>query len=291
MIASPETVARDRPKVFISYSSGDRDHAERLVASLVLNAIQVWFDQNDIDVGQRVHERIQEGLLSVDYLGVVLTARALASAWVMEELTLAKQRELEERQVIVLPLLFEKIALPLHLRARKYADFTDFPSGFRSLMRTLDRRLLVNDLDESLRTRVRDAIVELGSGRAGYVQAVRSQQMARITRRTALTSGETAKQLALESAAEGRSPATIFVDIRSADVSIPIVVDLDERSGSVLARVLQAINIDGLVANGQRFSFMLIYENIPLELDETLHEVEITDGAHLQLGAYTFLIE
>jgi hypothetical protein len=276
-------VARDRPKVFISYSSGDRDHAERLVASLVLNAIQVWFDQNDIDVGQRVHERIQEGLLSVDYLGVVLTARALASAWVMEEL--------EERQVIVLPLLFEKIALPLHLRARKYADFTDFPSGFRSLMRTLDRRLLVNDLDESLRTRVRDAIVELGSGRAGYVQAVRSQQMARITRRTALTSGETAKQLALESAAEGRSPATIFVDIRSADVSIPIVVDLDERSGSVLARVLQAINIDGLVANGQRFSFMLIYENIPLELDETLHEVEITDGAHLQLGAYTFLIE
>jgi len=291
VVASHEKVNSERPKVFISYSSADRDHAERLVASLVLNAIQVWFDQNDIDVGQSVHARIQEGLLSVDYLGVILTARALASAWVMEELTLAKQRELEERHVIVLPLLFEKIALPLHLRARKYADFTDFSSGFRSLMRTLGRRLSVTDLEESVRIRVRDAIVELGSGGSADVQAVRSQQMSRITRRTALTSGQTTTQLALAPTAGGHSPATIFIDIRSADVSIPIVVDLDERSGSVLARVLQAINIDGLVANQQRFSFMLIYENIPLELDETLREVEIADGAHLQLAAYTFLIE
>jgi hypothetical protein len=65
-----------RTEVFVSYSSADRHHAERLVASLVLNAIQVWYDQADIDVGQNLHARIQEGLLAVDYLGVVLTARS-----------------------------------------------------------------------------------------------------------------------------------------------------------------------------------------------------------------------
>jgi hypothetical protein len=280
-----------RPKVFISYSSADRNHAERLVASLVLNAIQVWYDQFDLDIGQNVHARIQEGILAVDYLAIILTARSLESAWVREELSLAKQRELEERHVIVLPLLFEKVALPLHLRARKYGDFTDFSSGFRELMRAIDRHTAVKDLDETLRKRVHDAIAQLAAGTADDTQTIRSQQMARVIRGTALGVGHAAKQLAFESGADGRSPATVFVDIHSADASIPIAVDLGERAGSVLARVLQAINVDCLVTSKQRFSFLLVYEGIPLELDETLREAAVSDGAHLQLAAYTFVIE
>jgi hypothetical protein len=99
------------------------------------------------------------------------------------------------------------------------------------------------------------------------------------------------KHLALESGADGRNPATVFINVRSADASIPIAVDLDERSGSVLARVLQAINVDGLVAEAQRFSFLLLYDGVPLELEETLSDADISNGAHLQLAAYTFLIE
>lgn len=277
--------------MFVSYSSADRHHAERLVASLVLNAVQVWYDQSDIDVGQNVHARIHEGLLAVEYLGVILTARSLQSAWVAEELSLAKQRELEERKVIVLPLLFERVALPLHLRARKYADFTDFSSGFRELMRVLDRPSAVNDLDETLRKRVRDAISKLGSCTANDVQTIRSQQFARITRGAALELGQATKQLASELGADCRSPATVFVDIRSADASIPIAVDLGERAGSVVARVLQAISADTLVAKEQRFSFLLLYDGIPLELGETLRDADIPDGAHLQLAAYTYVIE
>jgi hypothetical protein len=188
-------------------------------------------------------------------------------------------------------LLFEKVALPLHLRARKYADFTDFSSGFHELMRVLDRRAAVTHLDETLRKRIRDAISHLGAGTADDVQTVRSQQVARITRGTALGLDQAAKQLTLESGADGRSPARVFVDIRSADASIPIAVDLGERGGSVLARVLQAINVDGLVSREQRFSFLLLYDGIPLELDETLRDADIPDGAHLQLAAYTFVIE
>jgi hypothetical protein len=290
-LSSPDVLQMNRrPKVFISYSSVDRAHAEHLVASLILNGIQVWYDQNDIDVGQNIHSRIQEGLLSVDYLGVLLTARALQSAWVTEELSLAKQRELEERQVIVLPLLFEKVALPLHLRARKYADFSDFSSGFRELMRVLDRGAAAVELDEPLRKRVRDAMSQLGTGTVAEVQTVRSQQMARITRATALELGQAAKQSARESVTIGTS-TTVFIDIRSADVSVPITVDLGERAESVLARLLEAFDIQGLVAREQRFSFLLLYQGIPLGLDETLRDAEIVEGAHLQLGAYTFAIE
>jgi hypothetical protein len=280
-----------RPKVFISYSSADREYAERLVASLTLNAIQVWYDQYDIAVGQNLHARIHEGLLGVNYLGVIPTARSLESAWVTEELSLAKQRELEERHVIVLPLLFERVALPLHLRARKYADFTNFSSGFRDLMRVLDRRAEINLIDETVRKRVHDAILGLGSDAASDVQAVRSQQAAKIMRSTALGLGQVTKQLELDSGADGRSPATIYVDILSANASIPIAADLGERGGSVLARILQVINLDSLVAERQRFSFLLLYDGIPVELDERLSDADISDGAHLQLAAYTFVIE
>jgi hypothetical protein len=208
---------------------------------------------------------------------------------VKEELSLAKQRELEERNVIVLPLLFEQVTLPLHLRSRKYANFIDFDNGFRELMRAMNRRATVNPFDYSLRQRVRDAIGSFGSGTAAEIQEVRSQNAARLIRGTLLSPGRVVQQ-DLDSP-DDSNPATIFVDIESAQLSVPIRVDLKERSGAVLARLLQAIELDQLVLNSQRFSFFLAYEGIPLELDEKLIDAEIEDGAHLQLGAYTFLIE
>jgi hypothetical protein len=269
----------------------DRGYADRLVSSLLLNAVQVWYDQRDLNVGENVHESIHAGLLEVDFLAVVLTPRSVESAWVKEELSLAKQRELEERHIIVLPLLFEKAALPLHLRARKYADFTDFESGFRQLMKAINRSATVNSLDDSLRLRVRDAISALGSGTANGIQAIRSQNMARLVRGTALTSDQVAKQLNSDSGVDGLRPATVFIDIQSAGIEIPIQVDLSERCGSVLARVLQAVGLDDLVVREQRFSFFLVHQGIPFELDEKLSDAGVNDGAHLQLGAFTFLIE
>jgi hypothetical protein len=280
-----------RPQVFISYSSHDRHHAERLVAALMMNAVNVWYDQRDINVGQSIHERIHSGVIDVDYLGVILTANSLTSSWVREELSLAKQRELEDRQVVILPLLFERVTLPLHLRARKYADFMDFDAGFRDLMRLFSRDALVKSLDEPLLNRIRETLLGIGLDVAKDVQEVRSQNTARLVRRTAMPLTNVEDQLRISSGIEEISPATVFVDIQSAQIEIPLVVDLTERCGSVLARLLQAISLDGMVLQHQRFSFFLVYENIPLELDETLADVGVKEGAHLQLGAYTFLIE
>jgi TIR domain len=81
-------------------------------------------------------------VIDVDYLAAVLTPNSVESAWVTEEFTLARQRELEERRVIILPLLFAPVELPLNLRARKQADFRDFDRGFVELMRVLDREVV-----------------------------------------------------------------------------------------------------------------------------------------------------
>jgi hypothetical protein len=279
-----------RPRIFISYSSKDREAAERLVSALLLNAVQVWYDQRDIDVGDHIYDKIHQGLLEVDFLGVILTSRSLESTWVKEELSLAKQRELEERNVIVLPLLFEQVTLPLHLRSRKFANFTDFDTGFRELMRAMNRQTSVSAFDYSLRQRVREAISSFGSGTAEEIQEVRSQNAARLVRRTLLPVNRIREQPNTD-ATDDSSLSTIFVDIESAQVSIPIQVSLTERAGSVLARVLQAVDLDQIVLKGQRFSFFLAYEGIPLELDERLVDADIAEGGHLQIGAYTFLIE
>lgn len=279
-----------RPKVFISYSSKDRAYAERLVSALVLNAVQVWYDQRDLKVGQQIHDKIQESLLQVDFLGVLLTRNSLASTWVKEELTLAKQRELEERNVVILPLLFEQVSLPLHLRSRKYADFSDFDSGFRELMLTLGAQAAVSVFDDSLRQRVFKAVSTFGSGTAAEIQEIRSQTAAKLVRGTTLAAAQVTAQLNAEPAGV-LNPATIFVDIQSAEIDIPIQVDLSERCGSVLARVLQAVSLDQLVLELQQYSFFLVYEGIPLELNERLSDANIKDRAHLQLGAYTFMIE
>lgn len=150
-----------RPKVFISYSSKDRAYADRLVDSLRQKGVHVWYDQTEIDVGQNIHDKVLEGLLEVDFLAIVLTPRSLESAWIREELSLAKQRELEEHNVIILPLLFEQVTLPLHLRSRKYANFTDFNTGFSEMMRAINRQAIVNPLKYSLLQRVRTFVVAL----------------------------------------------------------------------------------------------------------------------------------
>jgi hypothetical protein len=88
------------PRVFISYSSRDKVHAQRLASMLLLNGIRAWFDDWEILVGHNIYDSVYEGVLSSDYFAVVLTASALDSRWVKEELSFARQRELEKRQVV-----------------------------------------------------------------------------------------------------------------------------------------------------------------------------------------------
>jgi hypothetical protein len=278
-----------RPRIFISYSSGDTAHAERLVSALLLNGLDVWWDRFDIGVGEDLHEKVVQGLVDVDYVGVLLTANSLASAWVKEELSLVKQRELEQRDVILLPLLFEHVELPLHLRKRKYADFTDFDAGLRELLRTLGQSAAFGELDEAVRRRVQE-VLSIGAGRTAVagVQELRSQLAARLVRTTSLRLADVEAELHAGPTPE--ASAVVFVDIKGAGAAVPVRVDLEQRVGHLLARVVRALGLDDAV-EGQRVSFFLIFEDQPLEVDEQLSGAGVVDGDHLELGVFTYLIE
>lgn len=124
--------------VFISYSTIDSDFVDKLSKELVERRINVWLDKWAMKPGDSLLDKIQEGIAEASYLLVVLSNNSLESEWCKCELKSAIMRELEERKVIVIPILIEKCDIPLFLKEKLYADFTkNFDDGMNSLLRSL----------------------------------------------------------------------------------------------------------------------------------------------------------
>ncbi|QHL87638.1 TIR domain-containing protein [Nibribacter ruber] len=126
--------------VFISYSSKDSEFIERLSVNLVKNRINVWLDKWAMQPGDSLIDKIQQGLTDSSFLLVVLSNNSVESEWCKKELNSGLMRELEEKKVVVIPILLEKCKVPLLLKEKLYADFTeDFDKGFESLLRPLQK--------------------------------------------------------------------------------------------------------------------------------------------------------
>lgn len=126
--------------VFISYSHHDSDFATELAAQLVKHKAKVWIDQWELHVGDSIIDRIQEAIQGASTLIVILSQSSINSEWCKKELSSALLRELEEKRVVVLPVLIEECEIPLFLRGKIYADFrTDFDKGLRATLEAISR--------------------------------------------------------------------------------------------------------------------------------------------------------
>src|SRR5712691_6770427 len=121
--------------VFISYSHQDERFATRLAAQLVKHKARVWIDQWELHVGDSLLERIQAAMQGASALIVILSKAAVDSEWCKKELSSGLLRELEERKVVVLPVLMEDCQIPLFVRGKRYADFRhDFDRGLQDIL-------------------------------------------------------------------------------------------------------------------------------------------------------------
>lgn len=111
--------------IFLSHSHADKPFARRLAADLRAVGHDVWIDEAEIDIGDSLIQKIREGLDSVDYVAAILSANSIESEWVKKELEIASNREIDEKRVVVLPLMVEKVALPGFLKGKFYGDFTE----------------------------------------------------------------------------------------------------------------------------------------------------------------------
>lgn len=126
-------------KIFISYSHRDRDFVKKLADDLKKKGISVWWDEWEINVGDSIVQRIEDGIKTSAFLAVVLSPDSVKSNWVKREVGSATMRQLsEKRSITVLPILVTECEIPILLSDIKYADFrSDYKLGLKGLLRTL----------------------------------------------------------------------------------------------------------------------------------------------------------
>ncbi|GEM_PF-3984855 len=135
------------PRIFISYSSQDKEFVSQLVLDLNSADLRVWIDEKEIDAGDSIAQRISEGLSSCDLFFIVLSPSAVKSNWVQRELETAIVREIDDRDVLIIPLIIATCEIPPLLRPKRYADFrTSYSSGMTQLFDAINE-LLDKDKD------------------------------------------------------------------------------------------------------------------------------------------------
>lgn len=137
--------------VFLSYSRKDRNFVERLAEDLNGLGIGVWFDKWEIKVGDSIVEKINKGIEENDYLAIVLSPNSVDSEWVKRELNIALMRQLKEKSVIILPILYKNCKIPPIISDIRYANFTsNYNAGIVELIQVLEKDLdnLVNAISK-----------------------------------------------------------------------------------------------------------------------------------------------
>jgi uncharacterized protein YjbI with pentapeptide repeats len=78
---------------FISYSAKDQAFAERLHAGLQDKGVRCWFAPEDLKIGDKTRERIDESIRVYDKLLLILSKHSMASQWVEQEVETALRKE------------------------------------------------------------------------------------------------------------------------------------------------------------------------------------------------------
>jgi hypothetical protein len=126
--------------VFLSHAHQDKPFARKLAGDLRREGHPVWLDEAEINIGDSLVEKIGEGLKEVDYVVAVLSKHSIESPWVAKELEFASNREINERRVVVLPLLVDDVEIPVFLAGKLYGDFRleeAYEDGFELVLRAL----------------------------------------------------------------------------------------------------------------------------------------------------------
>ena len=86
----------------VSYSSKDEEFARRLYNDLQANNVRCWSAPEDLKIGDKFWERIDASIRVYNKLLVILSAQAVASDWVEDEVTRALDRERQQPGRLVL---------------------------------------------------------------------------------------------------------------------------------------------------------------------------------------------
>jgi hypothetical protein len=106
------------PKVFLSHESAQKDLAERIRSALILHDVRVFDPDVDISLGERIKEKLEEGIRKSDAFVIILSPTSKDSKWVRTELDLARSAG---RPVI--PVVVNDASIPDELRDVRHIHY------------------------------------------------------------------------------------------------------------------------------------------------------------------------
>ena len=133
-------------EIFISYSRRDQEFVTRLASDLDAQVAGVWFDQSSIQLGEKWHDEIMEGIRDCKAFILVLSPDSMESRYVREEVNKALE--------------LGKTIFPVIYRA---ADWTGEFGTLVKEVQTLDLRS--GSYTDNFHKLV-DGLMEAGAGRA-----------------------------------------------------------------------------------------------------------------------------
>jgi hypothetical protein len=148
-IASLTAQAFEFYSCFISYSYLDRPFAERLHADLRDKGVRCWYAPEDMKIGSKIRQTIDNAIRVRDKLLVVLSEHSLASAWVEDEVEAAFEEEYRRQQTVLFPVRLDDTVMESNkgwaskLRHRHIGDFRqwkhhdEYEAAFERLLRDL----------------------------------------------------------------------------------------------------------------------------------------------------------
>ncbi len=135
---------------FLSHSSQDQTIANRLYADLQAEGVRCWFAPEDLKIGDKFRERIDESIRTYEKLLVILSAASISSAWVEAEVEAAFEKEQLASRAVLFPITLDDSIMKTGAawaaqirRTRHIGDFRhweqpdSYAKAFERLMRDL----------------------------------------------------------------------------------------------------------------------------------------------------------
>ena len=120
--------------VFLSHNKLDAEEARTLGVHLQLVGASVWLDEWEINPGDSIPGRLNEGLAQFDVFLVLWSANAAGSRWVRNEIETAIHAVIADPSRKLIPLLLDETPLPPLLAPIKSVDLDDPADAVRQVM-------------------------------------------------------------------------------------------------------------------------------------------------------------
>lgn len=124
--------------VFISHRGADTLEAEKLANEIRNAGHKVWFDNWEINIGDSIVERMNQGLEGAGYLVLCYSSSGVDAPWISREWMSALARQLNGHGVKILPVVLTGGKPPAILTDIQYADLVkDWPKGVADLLKAI----------------------------------------------------------------------------------------------------------------------------------------------------------